>query len=153
MPMRLHPLLIAVPLLLGGCHHRVKAVDADHGWIRLSAVAGRPAAAYLTVHGGPEATRLLAIDADLAGSSELHESMTSGAGRGGGMAAMKRLDGIDLPANGEIVFQPGGRHVMLFGMSPRATPGGHATLTLRFAKGPMVRIPARLVGAGEAAPD
>lgn len=145
--MRLHPLLIAVPMALAGCHHAPRAIGADHAWIRLAAVAGRPAAAYLTVHGGAEPVRLLAIDADQAGSSELHESMA-----GGGMASMKRLDGIDVPAGGDVVFKPGGRHVMLFGMSPHAKPGGKAVLTLRFAKGPAVAVQAKLVGAGEAAP-
>jgi periplasmic copper chaperone A len=147
MPMRLHHLLIVAPLALAGCHDRAKAVGADRAWIRLAAVPGRPAAAYFTLHGGAEPVRLVAVDVDQAGSSELHESMA-----GANMASMRRIDGVDLPAGGEIAFQPGGRHVMLFGMSPQARPSGRATLTLRFAKGPAVAVPAKLVGAGEAAP-
>jgi periplasmic copper chaperone A len=150
--MRPHHLLTAVPLMLGlpmlgACRQAPKTVGADHAWIRLAAVPGRPAAAYLTVQGGVEPVRLIAIDSDLAGSSELHQSM-----KGGDMASMKRIDGVDVPAGGAVPFQPGGYHVMLFGMSPQAKPGGAATLVLRFAKGPAIKVAAKLVGAGDAAP-
>jgi periplasmic copper chaperone A len=150
--MRLHHLLISVPLvlgapMLGACHREPKTVGADHAWIRLAAVPGRPAAAYLTVHGGAGPARLVAIDSDLAGSSELHQSM-----KDGDMASMKRIDGVDVPAGATVSFRPGGYHIMLFGMSPQARPGGAAKLVLRFAKGPTVETAAKLVGAGDAAP-
>jgi periplasmic copper chaperone A len=145
--MRLHHLLIVAPLALGACNREPRTIGADHGWIRLAAVPGRPAAAYLTVQGGAGPARLIAVESDLAGSTELHQSMA-----GDGMAAMKRIDGVDVPAGGTVQFRPGGYHVMLFGMSPQAKPGGKAMLVLRFAKGPNVSIPARLVGAGDPAP-
>ena len=61
-------------LALVGCHHGHR-LRATHAWVRLAAVPGNPAAAYLTLHGGAEVMRLVAIDSDAAGSSELHHSM------------------------------------------------------------------------------
>ena len=114
----------------------------DHAWVRLAAVPGRPAAAYLTVHGGKEPNRLIAIDSRQAGSSELHESMKSGQD----MASMRRLDGVDLPADGTVIFAPGGYHVMLFGVGPQVKPGDTMPLVARFAKGEPIAVEAKVVG-------
>ena len=142
----------AVPLVLlvlGGCHPADR-LRATHAWVRLAAVPGNPAAAYLTLQGGPDATRLVSVDSEAAGSSELHQSMKTGPG--GAMTGMQRLDGLDLPAHGALVFAPAGNHVMLFGVSPAVKPGGHMTLALRFAKGQPLQVDAIVVGAGDAAP-
>jgi copper(I)-binding protein len=138
----------ALLLVLAACHGKGEKLRAEHGWVRLAAVPGRPAAAYLVIHGGPEPVRLLAVESEDAGSSELHQSMATQ----GGMMSMQRLDGIDLAAGGELKFAPGGYHVMLFGMNPAIKPGKRTRLTVRFAKGPSIDIDAKVIGAGEDAP-
>jgi len=144
-------------LALAGCHHGHR-LRATRAWVRLAAVPGHPAAAYLTLHGGAEDVRLIAVDSDAAGSSELHQSMKTGpdgAATGamtGQMTGMQRLDGLDLPAHGTLVFAPGGNHVMLFGVSPQVKPGGHMTLAIRFEKGQPLQADAVVVGAGDAPP-
>ncbi len=130
------------------CHHAPK-LRADHAWVRLPAVPGRPAAAYLSIHGGTEPARLIAVESAAAGSTELHQSMRTGAG---GMTGMQRLDGLDVPAGGTVAFAPGGNHVMMFGISPTLKPGGHVALSVRFAKGQPLTVDARVIGAGDAAP-
>ena len=135
-------------LALAGCHQEAK-LSVDRAWVRLPAVAGNPGAGYLTIHGGPEAERLLAVESPAAGSTELHESMKMGAG---GMTGMQRLDGIDVPAKGTVTFAPGGNHVMMFGISAGLKPGGTIPLSVRFAKGQPLTIEAKVVGAGDAAP-
>jgi copper(I)-binding protein len=150
--MRFRSILGVAPLVtlaLAGCHHRDR-LYASHAWVRLAAVPGNPAAAYLTLHGGPDNTRLVAVDSSAAGSSELHQSMKTGPG--GTMTGMQRLDGLDLAAHGKLVFAPGGNHVMLFGMSPQVKPGNHVTLAIRFEKGQPLQVDARVVGAGDAPP-
>jgi len=142
---RMAPLALVA---LAGCHHEA-TLSADQAWIRLPAVAGHPGAGYLAIHGGPVSERLLAVESPAAGSTELHESMTMGAG---GMTGMQRLDGINVPANGTVRFAPGGNHVMMFGLGPSLKAGGTTSLTVRFAKAPPLTIEARIVGAGDAAP-
>lgn len=135
-------------LALAGCHHEAK-LSADQAWVRLPAVAGNPGAGYLTIHGGPQPERLLAVDSKAAGSTELHESMKMGAG---GMTGMQRLDGLDVPANGTVRFAPGGNHVMMFGLGATLKAGDTIPLSIRFAKGQPLTVEAKVVGAGDAAP-
>jgi len=158
--MRFRHFLSVAPLAmlaLAGCHHGHR-LRATHAWVRLAAVPGNPAAAYLTLHGGPEDMRLVAVDSDEAGSSELHRSMKTGPGGAttgqmtGQMTGMQRLDGLALPAHGKIEFAPGGNHVMLFGVSPQVKPGSHMTLAIRFEKGQPLQADAVVVGAGDAPP-
>ncbi|MBA2936047.1 copper chaperone PCu(A)C [Sphingomonas sp. CGMCC 1.13654] len=146
--MRIAGLVPFALLALAGCHREAK-LSADQAWVRLPAVAGHPGAGYLTIHGGPEAERLLAVESPAAGSTELHESMKMGPG---GMTGMQRLDGLDVSANGTVAFAPGGNHVMMFGLSPSLRPGGTVPFSVRFAKGPPLTVEAKVVGAGDAAP-
>ena len=143
-------LVPAALLALAGCHGREAKLRADHAWVRLAAVPGRPAAAYLTIHGGPDPVRLIAVESAAVGSSELHQSMKSGPG--GSMEGMQRLDGIDVPAGGTVAFAPGGNHVMLFGVSPQAKPGHKMLMSVRFQKGLPLTVEAKVVGAGDPAP-
>jgi copper(I)-binding protein len=135
-------------LALAGCHHEAK-LSADQAWVRLPAVAGNPGAGYLTIHGGPQPERLLAVESPAAGSTELHESMKMGPD---GMTGMQRLDGLDVPANGEIRFAPGGNHVMMFGLGATLKAGDTIPLSVRFEKGLPLTVEAKVVGAGDAAP-
>jgi copper(I)-binding protein len=136
-------------LIVAGCHRDDGKTKADQAWIRLAAAPGRPAAAYLTLHGGAEPTQLLAIESNVAGSSELHESMKMGPG---GMTGMQRIDQIALPARGTLSFAPGGYHVMLFGVSAMVKPGDTVPLQVRLAKGAPLDVKAKVVGAGDPAP-
>jgi periplasmic copper chaperone A len=150
--MRFRPLPCLSSVLLlaaAACHGGQDKLRADHAWVRLAAVPGRPAAAYLVLHGGPEAARLIAVESKAAGSSELHESMKMGPG---GMSGMQRLDGLDVPAGGEVRFAPGGNHVMLFGVNAQVKPGDKLPLSVRFEKGQALEIEAKVVGAGDAPP-
>lgn len=146
--MRLSGLAALALLALAGCHHEAK-LSADQAWVRLPAVAGHPGAGYLTIHGGPEPARLLAVESSAAGSTELHESMKMGPG---GMTGMQRLDGLEVPANGTVKFAPGGNHVMMFGLGANLKAGDTIPLSVRFEKGQPLTIEAKVVGAGDAAP-
>lgn len=142
---RLAPLAL---MALAGCHKEAK-LSADRAWVRLPAVAGRPGAGYLIIHGGPEPERLLAVESPTAGSTELHESMKMGPG---GMTGMQRLDGLDVPANGTVTFAPNGNHVMMFGLGATLKAGDTIPLSVHFEKGQPLAIEAKVVGAGDAAP-
>lgn len=124
-------------------------LSVDDAWVRLPAVPGRPGAAYFTVHGGPRERTLIAVSADYALRAEMHESM----GADHGMSGMRAIGPVPVPAGEEVQFAPGGRHVMLFGIDARAKPGMTTLLTLTFRDGSRVFRKARLVGAGDAAPE
>lgn len=119
----------------------------DHGYVRLSAVAGNPAVAYFTLHGGAEANTLVSVTSPTTIKTELHESMTSGA-----MSSMAPVKNVPLPAKADIKFQPGGKHVMLFSVNPGVKPGDTMPLIFTFANNLRIQYDAPVIAAGDPAP-
>lgn len=114
--------------------------------VRLPAAPGRPAAGYMDVKGGARADRLVSVTSPLAERIELHRSVMDGA-----VMKMERMEAVDVPAGGTVRFQPGGLHLMLFGLKPEAAKG--VPLTLRFASGATLAATARAEAPGGSAHD
>jgi len=119
----------------------------DGAWVRLPAVAGQPGAAYFTIHGG-QADTLVAVSAPFALRAEMHESMKGDHG----MMSMAPIKDVAVPAGGTVAFAPGGKHVMLFSVGPKVKPGDIVPVTLSFASGKKIEVPAGVVGAGDPQP-
>ena len=51
------------------------------------------------------------------------------------MMKMRRIDKIDIPANGQASLRPGGLHVMLIGLNQVIEVGKPVELTLVFSDG------------------
>jgi periplasmic copper chaperone A len=130
------------------CHRVPQAPRADKAWVRLPAVPGNPAAAYFTLHGAAAPDTLLKVSSAAALRAEMHESMTRH-----GMMRMAPIGDVPLPAGGEIAFVPGGRHVMLFSVGPAAKAGGTIPLTIALASGTALTVQAKVIGAGDPAPE
>jgi copper(I)-binding protein len=137
-------LLMPAIAILSACQ-QPKETSVNNAWIRLAAVPANPSAAYFTLKGGPKDTTLIGVSTPAAMRTEMHESMNSG-----GMMAMAPLKLVALRAGGEVTFAPGGKHVMLYGL--KATPGGNVPLTFTFADGRKLTTGAKVVGAGDSAP-
>ena len=67
------------------------------------------------------------------------------------MASMRPIDAAAFDGK-TLVFQPGGKHLMVFGLGADAKAGGTLPLTLRFRTAPAVTVQAKLVAAGQPAP-
>ncbi|MBL27879.1 MAG: hypothetical protein CMM50_10075 [Rhodospirillaceae bacterium] len=107
-------------------------------WARATLTASQPGAAFFTVRNeGTVDDRLVGVELPVADAVELHES-----GMKDGVMAMRRLDGIDVPAGGEVVLTPGGFHVMLIGLHEPLAKGTSVSLTLTFAKAGAVSVTA-----------
>lgn len=132
---------------LAACAPAPKELYVDKAWVRLGAVPGRPAAAYFTVHGGPRPATLINVTTDVAIQTEMHRSMATG-----GMAAMKPVRDVAIPAEADLAFAPGGRHVMLFDVNPGIKPGARITFTFTFADGTRILQSAAVLAAGGDAP-
>ena len=145
---RLVALLLGI-LLVGACQREPEPgrLRVDSAWVRLAPVRGQPAAAYFTIRGGDRETRLEAVTSPEAQRVELHESRTEG-----GMSRMRPVADVSVPAGGELAFAPGGRHAMLFGLSPEVQPFGRLPLHFRFS-GEELRVHAFVVTPGVPAPE
>lgn len=139
--------IVATALLLAGCGKPAE-LGASDAWVRLPAVAGRPGAAYFTLHGGDKADTLLAVSTPAALRAELHETMDHQ-----GTKSMRPAGDVAVPAKGRVEFAPGGRHVMLFDLGPNVRPGTRIPLALAFAGGKRIEVQAEVVGAGDPPPN
>ena len=146
--MTLRIALVAPLLLLAGCHGRSAEPKVTQAWVRLPAVAGQPAAAYFTIHGGRGDLKLVRMESALAAKTEMHASMMGI----GGMATMTPLDHVNVPAHGIVTFKPGGNHAMLIGLDPAVKPGTAVPLRFGFANGTTAEAEAKSVTAGSDAP-
>lgn len=144
-----HFAILPVLLALAGCQQAApKAASVDNAWVRLPAVTGRPGAAYFTIHGGAVEDRLMAVASPQAIRAEMHDMSMEG-----GIMKMAPIDGgLSVPAKGEVAFTSGGKHVMLFDISPQALPGGKMTLTFTMASGQKLETEAAVVAAGDEEP-
>ncbi len=104
-------------------------------WVRPAALpesaGGAPvnSAAYLVVENrGGASDRLVGVDFAGAARVELHESFVDSTG----VARMRRVDAVEVPAGAEARLEPGGLHVMLMGLRGALVAGDSVDLVLRF---------------------
>lgn len=132
--------LAALTMAFAGCgERRPDAIAVSKAWVRLPAVKGEAGAAYFTIEGGPEGTRLTGVSSPMASRIELHESMEHG-----GMSAMRALRTVEFDYRRRIAFAPGGKHAMLFGINEAVKPGASIPLTFAFDTAPPVTVDAEV---------
>lgn len=129
-------------LAISACQNAPQQQQVDGAWVRLAAVKGNPAAAYFALKGGSTPDRLMGVASPLAVRAELHESKSEK----GVMRMIPLKAGLDLPARTDVTFAPGGKHVMLFDVSPRVTIGRKMPLSLSFASGLVLSVEADVMG-------
>lgn len=133
------PALAAAPAFAGS------TIEIVNAWSRPT-IPARPGAAYLEIRNtGDAPDRLLGARAGLASKVELHESAMQG-----GMMTMHPVAGLDIPAGGSAVIEPGGFHLMLFGIDPPLKEGDTVELTLTFESAGDVTLPVPVRRAGNA---
>ncbi len=142
-------LALPIALMLTACGSaEPKQQTIADAWVRLPAASSRPAAAYFTIRGGSVPDRLMGISSPLAVRTELHDM----AMKDGVMTMAEIKGGVDVPRNDTLQFKPGGKHAMLFDVSPRATAGTTIPLTFSFASGATLSFEAKAVAAGDEDP-
>jgi len=139
-------LLVPAVALLAACQPAAD-LRVDHAWVRLAAVPTNPSAAYFQIHGGPKDETLTDVSTGAAMRTEMHESM-----KAGGMMSMAPVKLVAVRAGGDVTFAPGGKHVMLFGLSDVVKAGATVPMTFTFASGRKVAVTAKVIGAGDPAP-
>ncbi|HKR16264.1 copper chaperone PCu(A)C [Rhizorhapis sp.] len=140
--------LVGLSLMLAACGQQ-KILYVDQAWVRLSANQDTPSGGYFTVHGGEEDVRLLSVISPTVLRIELHQSLEKN-----GMMSMEPVNGVDIPARTDVVFGPGGKHLMIWGINPAIRKQGKLPLTFIFSNGDRIIYDAvlRQPGASEAAP-
>ena len=98
-------------------------------WVRATPPNRDVTAAYLVIKNRSDRTReLLSVETPVAEYTELHTMRLVD-----DMMEMKKIERLVIPARGEAALEPGGNHIMLFGVQRQMVEGDSVSLTLRFA--------------------
>lgn len=117
--------LLAAP---AGAHEfKVGDITVEHPWAR-PAVSGNGAAYFELMNAGGTADRLVSASTPVAAMAELHTTMVDAKG----VASMRPVQGVDIPAGGEAKLAAGGLHVMLMQLKQPLKEGQSFPLTLQF---------------------
>lgn len=97
----------------------------DHPWARATTMD--MTAVYMTLANKGGADKLIGIETPVAASAGLHETVQEK-----GVAKMRQLTELELPARKSVALQPGGRHIMLTGLKQKLSDGDTFPMTLVF---------------------
>ena len=126
---------LALLAIAGPCSasaHEVKAGDLTLSDLAVRASIGAvpTSAAYLTItNTGAKPDRLVSASCACARSVMIHVTDMSG-----GMASMKSMGAVTVPANGSVALKPGGMHLMVMGLKAPLKDGGMQEFTLHFER-------------------
>lgn len=111
-------------------------IQIDRPWARAT-VAGIPnGAAYFGLkNSGSDPDFLVSASSPVADRAELHTHIKEGE-----VSKMRQVHDVEVPANGEVAFQPGGLHVMLLGLTQPLEQDSSFPLTLVFEKAGAVTV-------------
>jgi periplasmic copper chaperone A len=122
-----------VAFTLVACGQPAQRVDLQISdpWVRASMTTENPTAGYMTItnRGNVDET-LIAAAVEGADRVELHRSTSDGSG----MHQMEPVDSIAIPAGATVKLEPGGLHLMIFGLAEPLEVGDEVLVTLTFAE-------------------
>jgi periplasmic copper chaperone A len=104
-------------------------------WARATAPGTGVAAVYCAIVGGSKDDRLIGASTDRAEVTQIHSVMHAA-----GMARMRPLDEVVIPARKTVVLAPETMHLMLMNLSQPLTTGEHFVVQLRFARAGTVEV-------------
>ncbi len=118
-------------LTLTAAAHSFKLGDIDigHPYARPTRAGQQVGAGYLTLTNQGAPDRLLSATSTMAASIEMHSMVMDG-----DVMRMRQVEAIALPSGAAVALQPGGFHLMLFGLKAPLKAGDKFPLSLKFEK-------------------
>lgn len=104
-------------------------LEIDGAWVRATPPNRDVTAAYLVImNRSGQSRELIAVETPAAEYTELHTMRMVD-----DMMEMEKIERLTVPPRGEAALEPGGNHIMLFGVKRSLAEGDSVSLTLRFA--------------------
>lgn len=124
-------LLCIVSLLIAACVPASGGIVIKDPFTRASPTGAETGGAFVTiVNSGTTADRLVSASSPAAQTVELHETVDDN----GVMKMEPRPEGWEIPAGGTLELKPGGKHIMLIGLTAPLEAGKKIQMTLNFEK-------------------
>ena len=115
-----------IVFLLSGCAApAAEGVEVREAWAR-PAPQGGNGAIYFVIR-STEEDEIVGVSSDVAEAVEMHESRMSG-----DVMEMHQSHSVPLPAAEEVLFEPGGLHIMLIGLKQDLKAGDEFEISLQF---------------------
>lgn len=130
--------VLLASLLLAACSRGAPDIAVSDVWARETR-SGETAAYVTIVNRGSVSDRLVAVAAPAPASASLHETRYEK-----GIARMRPVDGVAIPAGASVALEPAGAHVMIVGLAGPLAAGESLPLTLRFERSGERRVTAEV---------
>lgn len=143
-------LLLALSAGVAALEFKAGEIEVEHPWSRQTPGGAQVAAGYVVIRNqGASPDRLVSAAAEVAGHTEIHEMAVAD-----GVMTMRSLpDGVEIPANGEVVLKPGGRHLMFLELKRPLKKGESFSGSLVFEKAGTVKVSFSVAAMGATEPD
>lgn len=113
-------------------------LDVIDPWVREAPPNASVIGAFMKLHNPADhAVVVKGVSSPVAGSMQIHRTIMEG-----GMARMVQQEELIVPAHGEVALQPGGFHLMLFGLQHVPVKGEKVEISLTFADGSVQQVTA-----------
>lgn len=124
----------------GSATGQAAAVKITDPWVK-AVDTGMTGAFFSLTNGGSAPVHVVSASSPIAPMIELHETTMSASGA---MQMQEKKGGFTIAPAATHVFQPGGDHVMLMGVTAAVKSGTTLTLTLKFEDGTTLPITAEV---------
>ena len=121
-------LLLSMMVTIAGCSANSDIQISDI-WARPGLAEGNSAVFFVVDNPSNEDDRILSASSDIATAVELHESTLID-----DVMKMEKQEFVLIPAGEEVLFKPGGLHVMLIGLHKDLMVGDEFILTIQLEK-------------------
>ncbi|PHS24048.1 MAG: hypothetical protein COA84_10095 [Robiginitomaculum sp.] len=119
-------------------------ITVKNAWMRVPPGGRDTSAAYLVIRNDGGTDTLLSVSSPMADDVQMHISEMSD-----DVMRMREESTVPIPANSIINYQPGGRHLMVFGVRDGLKVGDEVSLTLTFERAGKITVTA-IIGNGPA---
>jgi copper(I)-binding protein len=117
-----HAFTVLICLLLAGLSSASHAGEMLHwkdAWVRSMPPGAQVSAAYgMLMNHGDQTVTLSAVSSAMSANAEMHEVIADGDQR-----RMAELESIDIAPHQTLIFEPGGRHIMLLDVAAPPVEG------------------------------
>ncbi len=131
----------------GAADSQAGAIAVRAAWARATPPGASVAAVYLTLVGGSRPDRLVGAETVRAAMTQIHVVTEAE-----GMARMRPIDGVDVPARKTVSLAPQGTHLMLMNLTQPLVARERFPLSLQFESAGKVDVSVEVRGPGDAPP-
>lgn len=127
--------VLTVTLLLTACSPD-NGLDVQGAWARPARQGENGAVYFLLKNHTADTHEVLTAVSDVAKTVEIHESQLSG-----DVMQMRRVESVSIGPREEVIFEPGGLHIMLIGLNKDLQIGDEIEVTLQFRDFDAITVP------------